>query len=74
MINIDFYNTLATNYAETLQEGCGCLVELTCVVQDEPLERCITSVSCRVCKKQYPETLKMVNDKIKVVMRGLWRE
>lgn len=74
MINISFCNTIATNYAETLREGCGCLIELTCVIDDNPLGRRITSVSCNACKKQYPETMKMMNDKMKTVMRGLWRE
>jgi len=74
MINYNFYNTLATDYAETLREGCGCLVELKCTIADDLLGKHVTSVSCGVCKKQFPETMKVMNEKINKFSRGLWRE
>lgn len=74
MINLSFYNTLATNYAENLHESCNCLVEVVCKIEYESLNVKITGVSCPICKKEFPETLKKMNDVVTQFIRGLWRE
>jgi len=74
MIDISFYNCLATNTAENLKEQCGCLVELKCIVEDNFLGKNVISISCKICKKEFPETMKNMNEKIHKFSRGLWLE